>query len=287
MLPRLSTTLASPGEATDIKSGWITECKYDGLRVLAYREMGQVRLVGRSGNDVTRRFQKVARAVLDIPGDAHIFDGELVTFDPDGVSKLHLVSSHGDESNAVYVMFDAPFLDGVDLRRQPLSARREMLEQKYNTVVSPSLMLAERFDSHAPTAFAHAKALGLEGIVAKDPAGLYTEDRSTRWVKLKALEEDVFDVIGYTKSEKRGFSALMVADGDRYMGRVGTGFNASDIASLGSQMAKLATPRPSIPPPVPVPSGAVWLKPGLRVRVEYLPGKDHLRFPVYLGTEAP
>ena len=218
MLPRLNPMLCSPGDVGFHRDGWITEIKYDGLRVLAYREDGRVRLIGRAGNDLTRRFPKIVKAILNIPGDNHILDGELVTFDPDGVSKLYLVAAHGREADAMFVMFDAPFLDGEDLRFKPLSARREMLEEKYNAAFGPSLGIAWRLDANGK-AFDQAQQQGLEGIVAKDPSSFYTEDRSSRWIKVKAVEQDVFTVVGYTKSDKRGFSALMVAEGGKYRGR--------------------------------------------------------------------
>ncbi len=50
--PMAPTLIAQPFH----HAGWIYEDKYDGWRVLAYKEGRGVRLMSRTGRDLTRRF---------------------------------------------------------------------------------------------------------------------------------------------------------------------------------------------------------------------------------------
>ena len=45
------------------KPGWIYEEKYDGDRILAYKEDDRVRLLSRNGKDRTESFPQIAAAI--------------------------------------------------------------------------------------------------------------------------------------------------------------------------------------------------------------------------------
>ena len=49
------------------REGWVYEEKYDGFRMLAYREAQRVRQISRNGRDHTERFADIARAVAQLP----------------------------------------------------------------------------------------------------------------------------------------------------------------------------------------------------------------------------
>ena len=48
------------------REGWVYEEKYDGFRMLSYKEAQRVRLISRNGRDHTERFD-IARAVAQLP----------------------------------------------------------------------------------------------------------------------------------------------------------------------------------------------------------------------------
>ncbi len=49
------------------REGWVYEEKYDGWRVVAYKDAQAVRLISRNGKDLTRRFRDLAAAVAALP----------------------------------------------------------------------------------------------------------------------------------------------------------------------------------------------------------------------------
>ena len=77
---------------------WLFERKFDGIRLLAYKRGGDVRLYSR--NRLPQHLPAVARAVASLPVDDVILDGE-VTWD--GRSGYHV--------------FDILWLDGAPSRR--------------------------------------------------------------------------------------------------------------------------------------------------------------------------
>ncbi len=79
-------------------------------------------------------------------------------------------------------------------------------------LVTPSerIKISEAFDTDGEHMFEAARQMGLEGILAKDRRSTYESGRSTRWLKLKVLNEQEFVIAGFTKGERDYFGALML-----------------------------------------------------------------------------
>ena len=105
------------------RPGWVYEEKYDGYRILAYKEGAKVTLLSRNQHDRTATFAVVADAVGQLPDRTLLLDGEVVAFDSKGVSRFQLLQ-RGDVPQH-YAVFDCLYRDGRDLRSEPLSRRRE------------------------------------------------------------------------------------------------------------------------------------------------------------------
>ena len=60
------------------RAGWIYEEKYDGVRILAYKEGERISLMTRNGIDRTERYATVARAVAKLRPKTLLLDGEVV-----------------------------------------------------------------------------------------------------------------------------------------------------------------------------------------------------------------
>ena len=73
------------------KPGWVYEEKYDGYRILAYKEGAKVTLLSRNGNDRTATFASVAASVARLRDRTVLLDGEVVAFDRKGVSRFQLL----------------------------------------------------------------------------------------------------------------------------------------------------------------------------------------------------
>lgn len=73
------------------RAGWVYEEKYDGDRILAYKEENRVRLLSRTDEDRTDRFPHIAAAILNLQRATLLLDGEVVVVDQKGVSRFQLL----------------------------------------------------------------------------------------------------------------------------------------------------------------------------------------------------
>src|SRR6202044_1779653 len=121
--PMLATLVKEPFH----RPGWVYEEKYDGYRILAYKEGRDVTLLSRNAKDRTEHFAAIARAVGELPHEMLLLDGEVVAFDRQGVSRFQLLQNLADKLH--YAVFDCLYVDGRDLRRQSVRERRAELEK--------------------------------------------------------------------------------------------------------------------------------------------------------------
>ena len=280
--PMLATLVSAPFD----RPGWVYEEKYDGYRILAYKEGARVRLVSRNAHDRTETYGDLASAVGALPCRTALLDGEVVVFDRRGVSRFQRLQRGG--AARTYAVFDCLYLDGRDLRREALSARRDALER----VVRPGrpLLLARRLAKDGMAAYRVAKRRGYEGLVAKDLASPYVSRRSRAWLKVKVRQEDEFVIVGYTApgGSRERFGALLLGAYDhgrlRYVGKVGTGFTAQTLASLSRAFRPLVRrTSPLVDPPRE--PGITYLAPRLVAEIAYeeWTADRRLRQPSFLG----
>jgi len=282
--PMLATLVDAPFH----EPGWVYEEKYDGIRILAEKDGRRVRLVTRNLIDRSADFPEVAAAVAKLPAPTLLLDGEVVLFDPKGISRFGLFGAD-TRRKPVYVVFDVLYARGRDLRRLPFAERRAILEKE----VRPGgpLRLARRLASDGFKAFEAARERGLEGIVAKDEASTYeTGKRSPAWRKVKVRAEEEFVIGGYTAPEgaRTHFGALLIGAFDdgrlRYAGKVGTGFTGKTLADLAQRFARL---RRATSPFADAPRmrDATWVEPTLVAQIGFMEktSDGKLRHPTFLG----
>lgn len=280
--PMLATLVPEPFD----KPGWIYEEKYDGDRILAYKEDDRVRLLSRNGKDRTESFPQIAAAIRLLQPVTLLLDGEVVVFDRKGVSRFQLLQQ--DKGEPVYAVFDCLFRDGEDLRRNPLSARRAAMERAIGS--NQMLLPSHRLATNGLQAFHIAQRQGYEGLVAKDLSSPYVEARSNKWLKVKIHQEDEFLIAGYTEpaGSRQHFGALLLGAYDkgelRYVGKVGTGFDRKTLARLYEKFQPLVRRQPALVNP-PREEGAVFLAPQLIAQVSFQEwtADKKLRQPVFLG----
>jgi bifunctional non-homologous end joining protein LigD len=280
--PMLATLVRKPFD----KPGWVYEEKYDGIRILAYKEGKNVRLLSRNDIDRTKGFPKIVDAIRALKPSTLLLDGELVVFDRKNVSRFQLLQQGKGE--AVYAVFDCLYDQGKDLRRRPLSERRTAMEKSLGPlgVLIPSRRLA----TNGLEAYREAKKHDFEGLVAKDASSPYVEGRSTKWLKVKVHQEDEFVIAGFTKPSgaRRHFGALLLGAYQggklRYVGKVGTGFNESLLASLSKKFKPLKIDRPPFVDP-PRERDVTYIEPKLVAQISFQEwtADMKLRQPVFLG----
>src|SRR6188768_4120862 len=86
---RLQPMLATLTDAPFDDKAWIFEDKYDGFRMVATVEGGEVTLYSRNGKIISQNYIEIAKALEGIKQDA-VIDGELVALGRGGVSHFQL-----------------------------------------------------------------------------------------------------------------------------------------------------------------------------------------------------
>lgn len=280
--PMLATLVREPFDTP----GWVYEEKYDGIRMLAYKEGKNVRLVSRNAVDRTSGFPRIVNAISALKPTTLLLDGEIVVFDRKKISRFQLLQQGKGE--AVYAVFDCLYRDGQDLRRKSLSVRREAMEASLGagSVLIPSRRLA----TNGLKAFQEAKRRGFEGLVAKPLSAPYVEGRSRNWLKVKVHQEDEFVIGGFTEPDgaRKHFGALLLGAYRRgklhYVGKVGTGFDENTLALLFKKFRPLVIERAAFAEP-PEERGATFVSPKLVAQVSFQEwtADMKLRQPVFLG----
>src|SRR5438309_4515253 len=209
--PQLATLVSAPPKG----GNWIYEVKHDGYRLLARLSGGRVRLFTRSGKDWTVKLPHLVQALKELKLHDTWLDGEIVVLREDGRSSFQALQNafeEGKDAQIVYFAFDAPFLNGLDLRRLPLSERRKRLKQALERNQDPAIRYSEDLPGEAKEVLEHACKLGLEGLMGKQADSAYVAGRTKSWIKLKCRRRQDFVIIGYTApgGSRRGFGALLV-----------------------------------------------------------------------------
>jgi bifunctional non-homologous end joining protein LigD len=235
---------------------WIFELKFDGYRLLAYKNGARVKILTRAEQDWTRRFPSIAKAVAQLTSQTAIVDGEAVILSPDGTSDFQAMQNilrRGNDRDVVYFAFDLLYCDGFDLRSAPLLERKSRLQSLIAASPNPGRVI--RYSDHlqgpGPLVFSHACRSTVEGLIAKRIDSRYEEGRSSSWLKLKCAKRQEFVIGGWSDptGSRRGFGALLLGyyakPGELiYCGRVGTGFRAQTLADLRARLDALSISRP-------------------------------------------
>jgi bifunctional non-homologous end joining protein LigD len=277
--------LATLVESTPSDASWLFEIKYDGVRVLATRAGDEIELRHRSNQVVTARYPEVVAALHALPLQSFVLDGEIVALDDRGRSSFQRLQERmgltrpADVERArgrvpvSAVVFDALALDGRDLRRLRLDARKECLK----LLVPPRgvVYFGDHVLGHGADFLAAACEQGLEGIVAKKRDGAYASKRSRDWLKIKCHLRQEFVVGGYTvpQGARTHFGALHLGLYDKgelvYVSKVGTGFDDRALETISEKLRPLVRATSPFARGTPAGRGHIWVEPGLVAEVRF------------------
>jgi bifunctional non-homologous end joining protein LigD len=302
--------LARPGSPpTGRLAEWAVEMKWDGVRALAFIDNGQVRLVSRTGKDISATYPDLAGlgpAVTAVTGGQALLDGEIVAFTdgrPDFEAlqpRMHVASADAAFrlSSLIpvsYLAFDALQADGVRLTPLSYPERREIL----NTLISngPRWLVPPNFPGPDLDAVRAASvANGLEGVVAKRLDSVYEPGaRPGSWLKVKNQLRQEVVVAGWKPGQgnRTGLvGSLLVGVHSSsgallYAGHVGTGFSDSVLRMLTGRLDALRRPDSPFDGPVPAEYArpAVWVQPRLVIEVTFdrWTRAGRMRAPAYRG----
>jgi bifunctional non-homologous end joining protein LigD len=183
-LKRIEPCLPRPARVPPAGPGWIHEIKHDGFRILAERDATGVTLHTRRGHNFADRFPLAAVAVARLPVRSCLIDGEAIVCDANGLAVFDLLRRrwHGDD--VILCAFDLLELNGEDLRRQPLEARKRALARLLRGTEA-GIALNAHYEAEGAIVYQHACALGCEGIVSKRLGSPYRAGRADCWLKVK------------------------------------------------------------------------------------------------------
>jgi DNA ligase-1 len=173
---------------------WV-EDKYDGIRCQLHKVGARVALYSRDLKEITAMFLELVDAVQVASRD-FVLDGEIVAMREGEVLPFSDLQKRlgrresdlflRDEIPVHFIAFDLLWRDGESWLTRPLKERRTALEE----LLPPSLRLAlvtRVFSAEdIEIEFTAARARGNEGLMIKDPEGVYSPGRrGLAWLKLK------------------------------------------------------------------------------------------------------
>ena len=233
---------------------WIFERKFDGIRLLAYKNGDSVDLFSR--NHLPQDIPSVVEAVKKLPVRDAILDGEITW----------------GRGNIAYHVFDVMWLDGKSVTSLPLEERRALLAQ---LPLQPPLRRVSLIEDPSPWELAQRE--GWEGVIAKRRGSTYEHRRSREWLKMKCELSEEFVVGGFTdpQGKRVGLGALLVGhykdDDFVFAGKIGTGFDTAMLLDLRARLDKLEIDEPQFTKAVGLPRlRRHWVRPEIVIRVGFI-----------------
>jgi bifunctional non-homologous end joining protein LigD len=252
---------------------WIFERKFDGIRLLAYKQGDDVRLFSR--NRLPQHNPAMTEAIARLPPRELILDGE--------------ATWRGEES-VVYYVFDILWIDGRDVMSLPLEQRRALLDE---LPLRPPLQRVSTLDDEKP--WDRACREGWEGVIAKRRDSRYEHRRSPHWVKMKCEASQELVVGGFTDPQggRVGLGALLVGyyeqDDFVFAGKVGTGFDTKLLLDLRARLDAMEIETTPFTKATGLPRlRAHWVRPEIVVQVSFIEWTVHgkLRHSRLIGIRA-
>jgi ATP-dependent DNA ligase len=254
---------------------WIFERKLDGIRLLAYRRGGEVRLLSRNQLPQNHAYPDVVGAVAGLPVDEIILDGEAT-----GV--------WGKPGKVAYHVFDILWMNGKSLTSLALEERRAVLA---GLPFTDPMRRVELIEEDQP--WERACREGWEGVIAKRRGSPYEHRRSPLWLKMKCEASQELVVGGFTdpQGSRVGLGALLVGYFERedlvFAGKIGTGFDTRLLLDLRARLDALEIPASPFTRAVGLPRlRAHWVRPEIVVQVAFIEWtvNGKLRHPRLLGV---
>jgi ATP-dependent DNA ligase len=205
--------LAKRVEALPEGEGWLFEPKWDGFRVLVFRDGEELLMQSRDEKPLERYFPELKAALLAALPPRCVLDGEVVIarhglLDFEALQlRLHpavsRVAKLSVELPASIVFWDLLSVGQEDLREVPFAQRRARLEQVLGEVKAPLHLTPATADrALALDWFQRFEGAGFDGVMAKRSEGTYEPDKRVM-LKVKHARECDCVVAGF-RWHKRG-----------------------------------------------------------------------------------
>src|SRR5262245_37802456 len=186
--PPVAPMLAKRVAAIPEGAGWLFEPKWDGFRLLVFRDGGELLLQSREEKPLDRYFPELRAPLLAQLPDRCALDGELViardgALDFEALQmRIHPAASRvkklAEEIPAQVVFWDLLCEGDRDLRALPFRARRAALEKLLGGVRAPLHLTPVSDDPKvAEDWFRRSEGAGFDGVMAKPADGVYEPNK--------------------------------------------------------------------------------------------------------------
>lgn len=277
---------------------WISQVKWDGVRLLTYYDGHEVRLFNRKRKERTNHYPELLNISSYCKARSVILDGEVIALDEngkpsfstvmkrDGIRRIEKVKQLQNQIPIAYMVFDVIYYSGKWIHTKKLSERLNLLSE----IIIPkaSVQIVPSFSDHEAL-FQAIQAQHMEGIVVKHVnSPYYINSKNDRWQKKKNYL-DLYAVVGGIEYEHKLIRSFLLGAYDEnleliYIGHAGTGhLKHSDLENVTKVAQTIAVKQcPFKNQPEKRKEETIWVKPLLTVKVqflEWLPTK-RLRQPV-------
>jgi ATP-dependent DNA ligase len=251
--PPLEPMLARAAPEIPREGSWLYEPKWDGFRAVIFRDGGHVHIASRNALALERYFPELIQPLQEALPDRAIVDGEIVIATDHGLDfdalqqRIHPAASRvrmlAEKTPASVVLFDILAEDTDDLRQRSLEERRTRLLAAIKSSPIVGVTPQTTDVDEATTWFTRYEGAGLDGVVAKNPAGIY-EPGERRWTKIKHLRTVDCVVGGYrVAKDGKGIGSLLLGlyDGEGALHHVGhtSSFDAAERRAILEQLQPL------------------------------------------------
>jgi bifunctional non-homologous end joining protein LigD len=281
----IEPALATSIEKVPSGERWIHEIKFDGYRVQVHLANEAITIFTRRGHDWTNRFKKVAHDAWHINAGSAIIDGEIVVPAADGSTDFSVLQNElkGSSKSIVLVAFDLLYLNGQDIRKEPLVRRKAELKK---IIAGADVQFSESFEIDGGAMFAHACKLSLEGVVSKVRDSAYASGRGNNWVKKTCAQRETLTIAGFALDEGKWdgiYLGRRKGDDLIYAGKVDHGFDKTSAADLQKRLMPLI--RKAQPYAKRIAHKGIRVEPKLLAEIEYRAksAEGKVRHPFFKG----
>jgi bifunctional non-homologous end joining protein LigD len=307
--PMLAIAVDEPFNSKD----WVFEVKWDGVRSILFlnKTRGILEIQSRSGKIITHRYPELVKPLTSAIKckESIVIDGEIVVLDKRGApsfqnhqSRMNIdhrkeIEILSQKIPATYYIFDILYLDGKNIQNLDFLQRRKILSQVVDK--NNKVQISDFIEEIGKEVFDNAKAMNLEGIVAKYKFSKYLQGtRSREWLKIKSIETQDCVVIGYTKGEgnrENYFGSLLLAvyyyNNDshtvqklRFVGHTGSGFSFDQLGKIYNKLKEMRIERCPIDYIPYTNQDPIWIEPILVAEVKFNDWTQEkiMRAPIFL-----
>ncbi|WP_044640044.1 ATP-dependent DNA ligase [Risungbinella massiliensis] len=244
-------------EAIPTGKNFLHQIKWDGVRIVAMVESGEVRLYTRHQKPRESIYPEITKNISNkFAEQTIVLDGEMISFHErkpdffqvvkrDRMRDSQKIISAQNRIPVTYMVFDILHWQGQWLWDKPLSKRLELLEQ---VIITDEQIQITPSAEDGQMLFDWTNEHGWEGIVAKEKNGIYTpNEKNVTWKKVKHFHEIDATILGVTLKGGKVYSLLLGKQEENdfsYIGRVSSGLSQSEIQLLTKYSKELAVSHP-------------------------------------------